>query len=118
RVIAGRKLFVHLESHAVTAGDVWVLDPTTDVLAAGDLVTLPVPFLDTACPEGWKAALDNLSHAGFKILVPGHGAPMQRDAFETYRHAYGNLLTCAAAREKASGECADGWAREARTLIA
>jgi glyoxylase-like metal-dependent hydrolase (beta-lactamase superfamily II) len=118
RVIAGRKLFVHLESHAVTAGDVWVFDPATHVLAAGDLVTLPVPFLDTACPQGWKGALDDLSHTGFKILVPGHGAPMRREGFETYRHAFGNLLTCSATREKAVGECVEGWVRDAGTLIA
>jgi glyoxylase-like metal-dependent hydrolase (beta-lactamase superfamily II) len=118
RVIAGRKLFVHLESHAVTAGDVWVFDPATHVLAAGDLVTLPVPFLDTACPQGWNAALDDLSRAGFTALVPGHGAPMRREGFETYRRAFGNLLTCGAAREKANGECVEGWVRDAGTLIA
>ena len=50
RRITGRDFVLHLESHAVTAGDVWVFDPKTRVLAAGDLVTLPVPFLDTACP--------------------------------------------------------------------
>jgi glyoxylase-like metal-dependent hydrolase (beta-lactamase superfamily II) len=118
RVIAGRKLFVHLESHAVTAGDVWVFDPVTHVVVAGDLVTLPVPFLDTACPEGWKAALDNLSHAEFKVMVPGHGTPMRRAGFETYRLAFGNLLTCAAARHKTNDECVEGWLRDAGTLIA
>lgn len=118
RTIAGRKLFVHLESPAVTAGDVWVFDPATRVLAAGDLVTLPVPFLDTACPQGWKTALDNLSQAGFKILVPGHGAPMRREGFETYRHAFGNLLSCSATPAKANGECVGGWMHDAAALIA
>ena len=51
-----------LEARAVTAGDVWLFDPATRVLAAGDLVTLPAPFLDTACPERWKAALDRVAH--------------------------------------------------------
>jgi glyoxylase-like metal-dependent hydrolase (beta-lactamase superfamily II) len=81
-------LEIRLEKNAVMAGDVWLLDPTTHVLASGDLVTLPVPFLDTACPRGWKSALDHISHANFKVLVPGHGAPMPRAAFETYRSAY------------------------------
>jgi glyoxylase-like metal-dependent hydrolase (beta-lactamase superfamily II) len=118
RVIAGRKLFVHLERHAVTAGDVWIFDPSTHVLAAGDLVTLPVPFLDTACPQGWKAALDNLSHTRFGTLVPGHGTPMQRTGFEAYRRAFGNLLTCSASRETSNSECVEGWIRDAGTLIA
>jgi glyoxylase-like metal-dependent hydrolase (beta-lactamase superfamily II) len=117
RVIGGRKLDIHLEKNAVTAGDVWLLDPTTQVLASGDLVTLPVPFLDTACPQGWKSALENISHVSFKVLVPGHGAPMQRTAFETYRRAYGNLLTCAAAPENPDATCVDGWEHDAGKLI-
>ena len=48
--IAGRDLQLHLESHAVTAGDVWVFDPETRVLLAGGLVTLPAPFFESACP--------------------------------------------------------------------
>ena len=118
RVIAGLRLSVHLESPAVTAGDVWVLDPRTEVLAAGDLVTLPVPFLDTACPQGWKTALENISRARFKTLVPGHGAPMRRKGFEAYRVAFGNLLACAATPAKQNGECVDGWVHDAGTLIA
>jgi len=34
-------------------------------LIAGDLVTLPVPFLDTACPNGWRKALDTLDDQRF-----------------------------------------------------
>ncbi len=115
--IAGRRLELHLEKYSVTAGDVWVFDPATRTLAAGDLVTLPVPFLDTACPARWKSALYNLAHADFKLLVPGHGAPMQRREFETYRSAYGNLLACTAST-KLKAECIDGWVHDAGALIA
>jgi glyoxylase-like metal-dependent hydrolase (beta-lactamase superfamily II) len=116
RSIGGLKLFVNLETYAVTAGDVWVFDPTTRVLAAGDLVTLPAPFLDTACPEGWKVALEHLASTKFEVLVPGHGAPMQRTGFETYRKAYGNLLECAAS-DRPNGDCVDEWIRDADSLI-
>ena len=54
RDLGGRELLLGLESRAVTEGDVWVYDPATRVLVAGDLVTLPVPFLDTACPARWR----------------------------------------------------------------
>jgi glyoxylase-like metal-dependent hydrolase (beta-lactamase superfamily II) len=118
RLIAGRRLLVHLEKYAVTAGDVWVFDPDTRVLAAGDLVTLPVPFLDTACPQGWRAALDNVSHTPFKTLVPGHGAPMRQEGFEAYQRAFGNLLNCTSAQENANSACVDGWIRDAGRLIA
>ncbi|HEY8011936.1 MAG TPA: MBL fold metallo-hydrolase [Rudaea sp.] len=116
RRIADRDFVLHLESHAVTAGDVWVFEPKTRALAAGDLVTLPVPFLDTACPAHWKIALDDLAHADFKTLVPGHGAPMSRAQFEAYRKAYDNLYTCAAS-SKEKGICIDGWIADAKPLL-
>ena len=71
RVIAGRKLMIGLESRAVTAGDVWVFDPASRFLVSGDLVTLPVPFLDTACPARWKDSLDHLAAVDFKTADPG-----------------------------------------------
>ena len=113
RRIAGRSLRVGLERRAATAGDVWVFDPATRVLASGDLVTLPVPFLDTACPSGWSAALDHLAAIQFKTLIPGHGAPMTRADFEVYRTAFRNLIAC----KKAKDECIDGWTTDAAPLL-
>lgn len=106
--IAGRKVYVGRAEHAVTAGDLWLYDPGTRVLVAGDLVTLPVPFLDTACPAGWQAALGVLEDTEFTLLVPGHGMPMDRAAFETWHAAFDGLLACAASDAPASS-CADRW---------
>jgi glyoxylase-like metal-dependent hydrolase (beta-lactamase superfamily II) len=117
RLIAGRKLAFHLASPAATAGDVWVFDPATHVVATGDLVTLPVPFFDTACPQGWKAALDNLSRVEFKTLIPGHGSPMNREGFDTYRRAFANLLTCTSNPERPNDACFESWLHDATTLI-
>lgn len=117
RRIAGSDFVLYLESHAVTAGDVWLFDPKTRVLAAGDLVTLPVPFLDTACPARWNDALGNLARADFKTLIPGHGAPMSRAQFATYRTAYTNLVACAAG-DKSKTVCAEGWLADAKPLLA
>jgi glyoxylase-like metal-dependent hydrolase (beta-lactamase superfamily II) len=114
--LAGRDFRVHLESHAVTAGDVWLFEPKTRVLAAGDLVTLPVPFLDTACPAHWRDALHALAGQDFALLVPGHGAPMTRSQFETYRRAYANLLACASS-DKGKAACIDGWLQDAKPLL-
>lgn len=115
--LAGHAFEVHLQSRAVTAGDVWVYDPATRTLAAGDLVTLPVPLLDTACPARWRAALDDLARAPFQTLVPGHGAPLQRAQFDIYRRAHANLLRCAAGTQPKSA-CIDGWISDAGALIA
>jgi glyoxylase-like metal-dependent hydrolase (beta-lactamase superfamily II) len=114
--IDGHDFELHLESHAVTAGDVWIYDPTTRTLAAGDLVTLPVPFLDTACPARWKISLDDVSRTPFKTLVPGHGAPMQRAQFERYRRAYARLIDCAASDSNKT-LCIDGWITDIDTLL-
>ena len=114
--LAGRDFRIHLQSYAVTAGDVWLFDPETRVLAAGDLVTLPVPFLDTACPAHWQDALCALAGQDFEWLVPGHGAPMARDQFGTYRHAFANLLKCASSA-KTKTACIDGWLHDAKPLL-
>jgi glyoxylase-like metal-dependent hydrolase (beta-lactamase superfamily II) len=114
--IAGRDLQLHLESHAVTAGDVWVFDPETRVLLAGDLVTLPAPLFESACPARWRASLARLEKVPFDWLVPGHGAPMHKPQFTAYRRAFSNLLDCAAGNATKNA-CIDGWISDASVLF-
>ena len=114
--IAGRNVRLGYESRAVTAGDVWLFDTSTGVLASGDLVTLPAPLFDTACAQHWKTALGDLANADFSVLVPGHGAPMHRAEFATYRRAFDDLLECASGKSDKQA-CIDGWMRDAATLI-
>ena len=116
RKIAGRRVRIGFSANAATAGDVWLFDPATKVLLAGDLVTLPAPLLDTACPPGRRDALVALDAIDFQVLVPGHGAPMDRKAFGQYRVAFDHLLGCAAG-DDAAGRCVDGWLRDADTLV-
>lgn len=114
--IGTRNLQLHLQKNSVTAGDIWVFDAATRTLAAGDLVTLPVPFFDTACPAHWKTALDDLWHADFKQLVPGHGAPMSREQFAVYRGAFDHLLACAAS-DAPKAQCIEGWITDSGALL-
>ncbi|HEU4663936.1 MAG TPA: MBL fold metallo-hydrolase [Dokdonella sp.] len=116
RTIAGRRLQVGLETRAVTAGDVWLFDPATRTLAAGDLVTLPAPLFDTACPARWRTSLGHLAKIDFARLVPGHGMPLSRAQFATWRGAFDHLLACAAGKT-AKAACVEGWMRDARALI-
>jgi len=116
RTIAGRDLVLGLETRAVTDGDVWLFDPATRVLVAGDLVTLPVPLPDTACLSRWRSALARLSDIDFEFLIPGHGPVMTREDFARYRAAFGNLLDRAAA-DSSSTACADGWLRDIGPLV-
>ena len=116
QTLAGRAMRIGFEKDAVTAGDVWLFDPKSRVLASGDLVTLPAPLFDTACPERWRTALGDLDRVDFRMLVPGHGAPMHRAEFKTYRNAFDHLLACGASKEPKQA-CIDGWMRDARKLI-
>lgn len=115
--LAGLGLSIGIERDAVTAGDVWVYEPSAVVLAAGDLVTLPAPLFDTACPERWSAALEHLSTIRFRWLVPGHGGPLSRGQFLLYRESFERLLRCAASSAPKQ-QCIDGWLRDAGGLFA
>lgn len=114
--LAGRELDLRLETHAATAGDIVVFDRASRVLVTGDLITLPAPFLDTACPNRWRDALDRLARTDFELVIPGHGPPMGPEAFEHYRTAFGNLLDCAAT-DRTVEACSDGWLETLGSLI-
>jgi glyoxylase-like metal-dependent hydrolase (beta-lactamase superfamily II) len=115
--LAGRPLRINLARDAATAGDVWLYDEKTRVAVLGDLVTLPVPFLDTACPEGWKVALQQVANTPFEVAIPGHGGPLTRAQFQLYQTAFDAFITCASS-DRPQGECASGWADSIRTLLA
>jgi len=116
RRLAGLKLQVNLAPDAATAGDVWLYDPRSRVVAAGDLVTLPAPFLDTACPKGWQAALAQVWATPFEILIPGHGPPMTRPQFAAWRLAFDQVIACAAS-DRDKTDCAAAWTRAVTPLL-
>ena len=115
--LGARSLRLELAPDAATAGDVWLWDAKSATVVAGDLVTLPAPFLDTACPEGWRRALSRVSAMPFQRVIPGHGPVMDRAAFETWRAAYGGFIDCAKSARPAA-ECAAAWAEGASSFLA
>lgn len=116
RDLGGLKLRLNLAPDAATAGDVWLYDPKSKVAAVGDLVTLPAPFLDTACPQGWRAALAQVWATPFELAIPGHGAPMTRGQFALYRQAFDDLVGCAAS-ERGKADCAGAWTKAVTPLL-
>lgn len=114
--IGGRTFDVHLAADAVTAADVWLYDATSRIAVLGDLVTLPAPFLDTACPDGWKTALADVGAVPFEVAIPGHGAPMTRAQFEHYRRAFEAFLACSASA-RPERECGAQWAESIEPLL-
>jgi len=114
--IAGRPLSVRVATDAVTAADLWLYDETTGVAVIGDLVTLPAPFFETACPAHWQDTLDEVWATSFRLAVPGHGPPMSRAEFDTYRRAFGSFRACVGSENPAS-VCAANWTKELGTLL-
>ena len=114
--IAGRKLDVHVAPFAATEADLWLYVPEERLAIVGDLVVDIVPFMDTACPDGWKKALREVEAMQFVTLIPGHGAPMSRVQFLTWKSAFDNFVDCGlSARPKE--ECVTGWKRDAAPFI-
>jgi glyoxylase-like metal-dependent hydrolase (beta-lactamase superfamily II) len=114
--IAGRPLTVKLARYAVTTGDVWIYEPREQLVIAGDLVVVMVPFMDTACAEGWRDALDDIAATPFETLLPGHGEPMTHGEFMRWRGAFNSLLDCAAG-DSSKETCVAGWMRDAAEFI-
>ena len=114
--IAGRPLDVHLAKFAATEGDVWIYDPKSRTAIVGDLIVGIVPFMDTACPDGWNKSLGDIAAIPFTTLIPGHGPIMSRADFNGWRTAYDNFVKCG--RSSADKKtCVDGWVRDAAKFI-
>lgn len=73
--IAGRTIDVRLAPFAVSEGDVWLVIPEEKMVIAGGLVVDIVPFMDTACVDGWRQALDEIAAVEFETLVPAMARP-------------------------------------------
>ena len=114
--IAGRKLDLHVARFAASEADLWVYDPKTKVAMVGDLVVDIVPFMDSACPQGWADALKEVETVPFTTLIPGHGAPMTRADFLQWKTAYDNLIACGRSTTDIK-QCAAGWQKDAAKFI-
>jgi glyoxylase-like metal-dependent hydrolase (beta-lactamase superfamily II) len=114
--LAGRALDVRVTDKAVSDADVWIFDKATRLAIIGDLVTVPVPYFETACPDRWRASLDDVWAAPFETAIPGHGRPLTRAQFDTYRQAFGAFVSCVKS-ESPAARCANTWVEGASTLI-
>jgi glyoxylase-like metal-dependent hydrolase (beta-lactamase superfamily II) len=114
--VAGRTIDLRLAKFAVTEGDVWLYDPEAKLAIVGDLVVDIVPFMDTACADGWLQALEDIERTAFETLVPGHGPVMDRGAFTTWKTAFANFVSCGR-MQVPQEHCVAGWERDAARFI-
>lgn len=114
--IGGREFDVHVTTDAVTDADVWLYDPSTKIAVIGDIVTVPVPYFETACPDGWKGALDDVWGTSFTTAIPGHGKAMTRESFDAYRKGFAPFIDCVRSNAEAA-QCSAGWVAATKSLI-
>ncbi len=114
--LAGRSFDFRVTKGAVTDADLWFFDPASGIAVIGDLVTLPAPFFETACPADWRRSLDEVFAQPFRIAIPGHGEPMDRRQFDEWRGAFNAFMDCVAGEAEA-GQCAAAWADAATPLM-
>lgn len=114
--IAGRRLDVHVADGAVTDADIWLYDRRTRVAIIGDLVTFPVPFFETACPQHWRATLDEVWAVPFRVAITGHGEAMTRAEFNIWRRAYAAFIECVGS-DRGPATCAADWTEAIAQLI-
>ena len=115
-MIALRRVDVHIAPFAATEADLWLFVPDEGLVIAGDLVVDIVPFMDTACPDGWKKALAEIAAIPFATLIPGHGAPMVRAKFLQWKSAFDRFVDCGRST-RLKEECVAGWKRDAAPFI-
>ncbi|MGW6935736.1 MBL fold metallo-hydrolase [Lentzea sp. NPDC054927] len=76
--VGGRRVDLHHFGPAHTSHDVIVHVPDVGVVFAGDLVEQGAPAQagSDATPSNWRAVLDRLLELDPRIVVPGHGDPV------------------------------------------
>lgn len=114
--LAGKTLDVRVTDQAVSDADVWIYDAPSKIAIVGDLITLPVPFFETACPDRWRASLDDVWATPFETAIPGHGRPITRDQLDVYRKSLSGFVACVRT-DKPAAACGAVWVDGASSLI-
>jgi glyoxylase-like metal-dependent hydrolase (beta-lactamase superfamily II) len=88
---------------ANTSGDLVAWLPRQRVVATGDVVVSPVPFMFNIYPAEQVAVLEGIKGLGFAHLVPGHGAPQHDQRYVDTLIAFIQAARGEAARLAAAG---------------
>lgn len=75
-----RPVELRFVGRANTDGDAVAWLPRQRMLLTGDILVLPIPFGFGSHPGEWLSTLTTLKSFDFKMLVPGHGMPLEDGA--------------------------------------
>lgn len=81
--LGGREVRLAFLGRGNTAGDAVAFLPKERILASGDLVVHPVPYLGGGYPSEFPATLRRLGELDPLTIVPGHGDVLQGLAYPT-----------------------------------
>jgi glyoxylase-like metal-dependent hydrolase (beta-lactamase superfamily II) len=84
-----------------TSGDLVVFLPRERIVAAGDLLVYPFPYLLGGYPEAWAETLTRLEQLGAQTIVPGHGAVLMGADGPAYLDRVRGLLASVSAAVRA-----------------
>lgn len=79
--LGGREVSVQWLGRGNTGGDAIAWLPKERIVATGDLVVHPVPFVFDGYPKEWARTLEKLAALGAQVIVPGHGEIQRDDAY-------------------------------------
>jgi glyoxylase-like metal-dependent hydrolase (beta-lactamase superfamily II) len=107
--LGGREIQLLHPGNAHTAGDVIMWLPQEGIVAAGDIVTAPIPLMPSPYTDDYVAVLDRIKALPFKTLVPGHGlvehdsayVDLLIDTFRTVSAQMKSLVAGGASHEEA-----------------
>ena len=71
--LGGREVQIRFLGRGNTAGDAIAYLPKEKIVAAGDLVVFPIPYIYDGYPSEWINTMQNLSQIEADTIVPGHG---------------------------------------------
>ena len=90
--VGNREVQVKFLGRGNTAGDAVAYLPKEKIVAAGDLVVYPIPYIYDGYPTEWIQTLQNLAQLDADSIVPGHGPILHE---KTYVYLIRDLLKSA-----------------------
>src|SRR5262245_55458356 len=90
--LGNREVDIKFLGKGNTSGDAVAYLPKEKILAAGDLVVHPIPYIYDGYPVEWIQTLQNIAQLDTETIVPGHG-PIMHD--KTYIFLTRDLLKSA-----------------------
>jgi cyclase len=81
--LGNREVQIKFLGRGNTGGDAVVYLPKEKIVATGDLVVYPIPYMYDGYPSEWAETLNRLGQLDVTTIVPGHG-PVLHDKAQVY----------------------------------